>query len=210
MSPPPGARKAAGDAGDARKDVRETGDRLAFLGHLRRRLADPSPANLAHPLPAALEGVPLVRTSLLDPDDVVGSFLRNATATRAVVHDLDLDAVPAGLVADVVARHGLRTAVVSAEPEAAGVGDLLEQAGVSARPHTPEEAATADVGVTSCIAAIAATGTVVLSSRRPRVAAPASSRRSTCAWCRRAEWWARRPRSCERFRRGERCPPTSS
>jgi len=65
----------------------ETGDRTAFLARLRERLAGGVPENLAHPLPPPLDGVPLVRSNRLDPSDIVGSFIRNAEATRAVVQD---------------------------------------------------------------------------------------------------------------------------
>ena len=115
---------------------------------------------------------------MLDDDDVLGSFVRNATAVAATVHDLDAAAVPDDLVADVVARHGVRSAVLSAEPEATAVGEQLAALGVATAPLSPDVAATADLGVTSCVGAIATTGTVVVSTRRRRGAhrQPAASR----------------------------------
>jgi L-lactate dehydrogenase complex protein LldG len=142
----------------------ESGDRAAFLGHLRERLRGPEPHNLAHPMPGPLTSVPLVRSSMLDEHDVLGSFVRNATAVAARVHDLDVAAVPDALVADVVARHGIRHAVLSAEPEAISVGEQLSAIGVTTAPLSPDAAATADLGVTSCVGAIATTGTVVVST----------------------------------------------
>ncbi len=72
--------------------------------------------------------------------------------------------MPDDLVADVVARHGIRRAVLSAEPEAIAVGDQLAAIGVTTAPLSPDAAATADLGVTSCVGAIATTGTVVVST----------------------------------------------
>ncbi len=142
----------------------ESGDRLAFLGHLRRRLAVGEPENLAHPMPPPNQGIPLVRSSLLDPSDVLGSFVRNARAVNATVHDVDSHEVPAALVAEVVGRHHVRRSVVSAEREAGLVGELLRDVGVHVQPLSLDAAAAADLGVTACIAAIATTGTVVQSS----------------------------------------------
>ena len=76
----------------------ETGDREAFLDRLRGRLAGGIPANPAHPLPPPMDAVPLVRSVRLDVDDIVGSFVRNAIAVRALVHDIDADTVPDELV----------------------------------------------------------------------------------------------------------------
>ena len=143
---------------------RESGDRAAFLDLLRERLLGPEPHNLAHPMPGPLSAVPLVRSSMLDEGDVLGSFVRNATAVAATVHDLDAAAVPDALVADVVARHGIRSAVLSAEREAIAVGEQLAAIGVATAPLSPDVAATADLGVTSCVGAIATTGTVVVST----------------------------------------------
>jgi L-lactate utilization protein LutC len=101
---------------------------------------------------------------MLDADDVLGSFVHNATAVAATVHDLDAAEVPDALVADVVARHSIRLAVLSAEPEAIAVGEQLAAIGVTTTPLSPDAAATADLGVTSCVGAIATTGTVVVST----------------------------------------------
>jgi L-lactate dehydrogenase complex protein LldG len=131
---------------------------------LRERIAIPVPANVAHPMPPPNEGIPFVHSSLLDPADVLGSFVRNARAVAAVVHEVDGDEVPAALIADVVARHNVGTAVLSAEPEAQRVGAVLRELGVTTEPLSGAAASTAHLGVTGCVAAIATTGTVVQSS----------------------------------------------
>ena len=144
----------------------ETGDRTAFLARLRERLADGVPENAAHPLPPALDGVPLVRSNRLDPSDVVGSFIRNAEATRAVVHDRTVDDghVPDDVLAEFVERHAVRRAVVSREPEAVHVGRRLEALGVEVAPVSIAASSRADIGITSAVAAIATTGTLVQDS----------------------------------------------
>jgi L-lactate dehydrogenase complex protein LldG len=144
----------------------ETGDRAAFVARLRERLAGGVPENVAHPLPPPLDAVPLVRSDRLDAGDVVGSFIRNAEATRAVVHDVTVDdgQVPDDLLADVVARHHVRRAVVSRQPEAEHVGVRLRRLGVDVAPISIEASSAADLGVTSAMSAIATTGTLVQDS----------------------------------------------
>ena len=136
----------------------ETGSRAAFLDRARARLAGGIPLNPAHPLPPMPDGVPLVRSRRVDPNDLVASFERNATGVEAIVHH-GLDAV-----AQIVERHEVRRAVVTEEPEAQEVARLLEGLGVEVGPVTIEAAATADLGVTSAVAGVAVTGSVVVSS----------------------------------------------
>ena len=93
---------------------------------LRRRLATPAPENPAHPLPPLPAAVPEVHSLHLDPDDLIGSFERAATAVSAEVHRVAGRTVPDDLLAELVMQHELRSAVVSAEPEAAEVGRALE------------------------------------------------------------------------------------
>jgi L-lactate utilization protein LutC len=144
--------------------ARETGDRAAFLARLRDRLAPGVPPNIAHPLPPVLPSVPVVESTLLDPDDLVGSFIRNATAARASVHLFASAAVPDEFLADLVARHGVRRAVTSIEPEAVAVGARLEAVGVHVEPVSVDASAGADLGITSAVAALATTGSVVQNS----------------------------------------------
>jgi len=136
----------------------ETGSRAAFLDRARARLAGGIPLNPAHPLPAMPDGVPLVRSRRVDPNDLLASFERNATSVEAIVHH-GLDAV-----AQIVERHEVRRAVASDEPEAQEVARLLEGMGVEVGPVTVEAAASADLGVTSAVAGVAVTGSVVVSS----------------------------------------------
>jgi L-lactate dehydrogenase complex protein LldG len=143
----------------------ETGDRAAFLGRIRSRLASGVPHNPAHPLPPPLDGVPLVQSHRLDPDDVVGSFVRNATAVRAVVHEFDGDSVPDDLIADIVERHRVRSAVVTREPDVDHVAARLTDLGVDVTGVSIANSASADLGVTAAVAAIATTGTLVQDSR---------------------------------------------
>jgi L-lactate utilization protein LutC len=144
----------------------ETGDRTAFIARLRARLAAGVPENLAHPLPPPLDGIPLVRSDRLDPSDIVASFIRNAEATRAVVHDRTVTdgQMPDDLLAELVDRHVVRRAVVSREPEARYVGDRLRDLGVAVDPVSIATSSRADLGVTSAVAAIATTGTLVQDS----------------------------------------------
>jgi len=142
----------------------EVGDRRVFLARLRRRLATPAPENPAHPLPPLPAEVPEVHSLHLDPDDLIGSFERAATAASAEVHRVAGHAVPDDLLADLVMRYDIRSAVVSAEPEAAEVGRALEALGVTVESLSIEAAAGADLGVTSATYGFATTGSVVQES----------------------------------------------
>jgi L-lactate dehydrogenase complex protein LldG len=142
----------------------ETGDRVAFLDRLRDRLSGTIPGNDAHPMMPPLDAVPLVHSSRLDADDLVGSFMRNATAVRAVVHDIDGDVVPSDLVDALMERHRVRRAVVTPEPEVDAVAARLADRGVDVSGVSVPSSAAADLGVTSAVAAIATTGTIVQDS----------------------------------------------
>jgi len=142
----------------------ETGDRGAFVARLRARLAGDIPPNPAHPMIPPLDGVPLVRSSRLDPDDLVGSFVRNATAVRAVVHEIDGDAVPPELVDAVIERYAVRRAVVTPEADVDAVAARLTDRGVDVSGVSVAASAVAELGVTSAVAAIATTGTLVQDS----------------------------------------------
>jgi L-lactate dehydrogenase complex protein LldG len=142
-------------------------ERAAFLDTIRARLALGTPANPAHPLPPPLhDGVPLVRSSLLDPGDLVGSFARNATAVKAVVHQVDSEELPPELLQEVVARHQVRRVVVSTDPEAEAAGQRLARQGVEVSSVGTRTSAAADLGITVAAAAIATTGSVLQDSGR--------------------------------------------
>jgi L-lactate dehydrogenase complex protein LldG len=139
----------------------EHGDRGAFLGRVAERLAGAVPGGSAHPLPPLGGPVPPVGYRDLDPDDLQGSFVRNATALRTTVHPVAGDQVPAEVLAELVRAERIGRAAVAADPAAAAVGETLAALGVAVEPYRPERANEADLGVSGAVAAVAATGTVV-------------------------------------------------
>jgi L-lactate dehydrogenase complex protein LldG len=137
---------------------RQSGNRDAVLARLRAGAATPPPPNHAHPAPTASHDAPSIGFRLLDAAPPVELFARTAADAGAVVSR-------SPDVAAVVARHGVRTAVATGEPAVEPVVAALRAAGVEVAAAGGREAATtADLGVTSCRAAIAATGSVVLDS----------------------------------------------
>ncbi len=157
---------------------REHGDRQAFLAPARRRLAGGVSANPVHvppPTPAPGDPVPRPRYLTVDPDDLVGTFVRTVEDTAAHCHvvarprdgdDTREGPIPADLLGRLVDELYAHHVVVSDEPEAAAVGRQLAERGVAVHEPTPEHAAGARLGVTSAVAGIAATGSLVLDSRR--------------------------------------------
>jgi L-lactate dehydrogenase complex protein LldG len=148
---------------------REHGDRAAFLGRIRARQGPP-PVIGPHPPPAPPEVVPEVAYVALDgvdpadPRALVPVFTAAARAAAAEVHGPDGDGADglAAVLAGLVEAHDVRRAVVSAEPEVRAAGALLEGVGVEVTPYDPVTGAAADLGVTSAVAGIAATGSVVV------------------------------------------------
>lgn len=142
------------------------GDRLAFLGRLRSRLATGVPVNHTHPLPPPVPAgaVPLVVSSAVEPDDLLGSFTRTARQAGTIVDVLGVGEALDDRVAALVAQYRVRRAVVSAEPEAGAFGELLAGTGVDVARSTPGDAEQADLGVTSADALVASTGSLVLRS----------------------------------------------
>jgi L-lactate dehydrogenase complex protein LldG len=143
--------------------------RAEVLGRLRAGLAGGVPPNLAHPAPAPSSVAPEVRSTVVDPDDLVGSFARTAVEAGASVHRCAVDdvaSVEAGVLDAIVAAAGASGALVvlSNDPDAWALGPALERAGCRVRPHDPATAASAALGVTGSSAAVAATGSVVLDS----------------------------------------------
>jgi L-lactate dehydrogenase complex protein LldG len=137
--------------------VSEHGDRSAFIGALRTQLQGGVPQNLAHPTPAPTREAPLLTYRNLD-DDLVATFGRALVEAAGALHRVEGDAVPV----DLLERLHVPSAVVSTEPEAQAVGAALEALGVAVEPYTPAAGATAALGVTSAVAGIAATGSVVV------------------------------------------------
>jgi L-lactate dehydrogenase complex protein LldG len=143
--------------------VTQTGDRELVLARLRAGTAAPPPANRAHPAPAPDGRAPSPRSRLLDDDaDLLEVFARTAKAAGCRLHGPDVD------LADLVARHHVRTAVATDEDDVAGIVEQLVELGVEVAGATSRLAAAgADLGVTGCRAAVASTGSVVLGSDVP-------------------------------------------
>jgi L-lactate dehydrogenase complex protein LldG len=100
-----------------------------------------------------------------DRDGLLRCFMTTAAAATVAVHPTPGATVPPPLLAGIVADHGVAGAVLSAEAEAQGCRGALEALGVAVDDyHRVETAADADLGVTSAIAVVAATGSVVVSS----------------------------------------------
>ena len=148
-------------------DLIETGDRACSSRGCERRLATPAPAE---PGPSdAADARDRARGAsrvILDPDDLVGSFERAATAVSAEVHR-----VAGNRGARRSRRRArrcattVRSAVVSIEPEAAaGRPTSSRRSRSTVEPLSIEAAARADLGVTSATYGLATTGTVVQES----------------------------------------------
>ena len=158
----------SGPEEQASRDDREHGDRAGFLGTIRSRQGPPLVVG-PHQPPPPPEVVPEVRYHVLDDVVIDGTaadpaalapvFAAAARRAKATVHEgADLGEV----VAAIVEEHGVRRAVVSAEAETQAVRDLLEGLGVEVAHYDPVVGAAADLGVTSAIAGVAATGSVVV------------------------------------------------
>ena len=149
-------------------DPAQHGDRAAFLARLRVRQAPPLTIG-AHAPPPPPGVVPEVRFRVVDgiaPGDhraLAEVFRAAATRVEARVHDVD-DATEC--LGAVVARHDVVRAVVSSEPEATALIEPLRALGVTVEPYSPAAASTADLGVTSAVAGVAATGSVVVDADR--------------------------------------------
>jgi L-lactate dehydrogenase complex protein LldG len=141
-------------------------ERRAFLDGLRIRLGSgPLPPNLPHPI-EPFEGVPAIGHRRLH-EPPVEVFAEEAAAHAWSVRRVADDAGLAALAAEVCQAEGVRSAVLTAEPEVAQFGPLLEALGVDVRPFDgPAGAAEADLGVTGALFGLAATGSVVVSSAR--------------------------------------------
>jgi L-lactate dehydrogenase complex protein LldG len=142
--------------------VSQTGDREMVLARLRRGTAAAPPPNLAHPAPAPEPAAPAAGFRLLDGDEpLVDVFARTAADAGCTVHrDIDL--------ADLVARHRVSTAVATAEAEVLPLVGALRELGVVVGDAADRDTATtADLGMTGCRAAVAATGSVVVGSDVP-------------------------------------------
>ena len=149
--------------------TRESGDRAAFLDLLRARAARTPPvAHSPHPAPAPDHRAPAIRFRSLDtiddePPDLYDVFAAAATSQHATVQRLSARSYSTSWLEQLVAAHDIKRAVVSHDPEGRDIGALLEALGVQVSTDTrPATVAGADLGVTSAVAAIAATGSVAV------------------------------------------------
>jgi L-lactate utilization protein LutC len=144
-------------------DSSSLGDRAAFIGRVRERLSAGIPDNPLRPVVDLGAELPAVDYAA-DLSDPVASFAAAAGALGAVV---DPRANRDLLIADVCARHDVRRAVVSDDPECAGVRDVLDGLGVEQVELGDTAAtATADLGITGAVYGIGLTGSLVVDSRR--------------------------------------------
>jgi L-lactate dehydrogenase complex protein LldG len=140
-------------------------ERAAFLARLRQRLQQPAPVGHAahHIEPYSGVAAAAYRRPL---SDLAAAFTEEAEALGARVRRVRPGGLPAFL-AEVVAEHGIRRAVVSRDPETAGAPSHLEALGVAVSPWDgPAAAAGADLGLTGAAFGIAATGSVVVAADR--------------------------------------------
>jgi hypothetical protein len=149
---------------------RETGDRAGFLAPARRALAGGiaiNPVHLPPPTPGPGAAVPLPGYHNLDPDDLVGTFAAAVGHVDGTCHlpDGPGPGVPDALLDRLAGELDGRSAVTSVEPEAREVGRRLADRGVTVHEATVAHAAAAGLGITGAVAAVAATGSVVLDSR---------------------------------------------
>ncbi len=139
-------------------------ERTEFLARLRRRLDRSAPVLGAHP-PIPASGV-AEASYLRDLSDPAAAFVEEATARGAVVRRITPGSVDT-LIAEVVAAEGIRSAVISRDPETDGVPAALRAAGVEVLDWDGAPTASrADLGVTGAIAALAMPGTIVVDAAR--------------------------------------------
>ncbi|HET6952308.1 MAG TPA: LUD domain-containing protein, partial [Acidimicrobiales bacterium] len=170
----------------------ETGDRHAFLGTARRRLAGGIVANPVHVPPAPMPpgaAVPLPGYRNLDRGDLLATFADAVADAEGTCHVVPWDggrgrAGPENddrpgddrpgdggtrlddLLDRLATELGDRSVVVSADDDAQAVGRRLATRGVTVEDATVERAARAGLGITGAVAAVAATGSLVLDARR--------------------------------------------
>jgi L-lactate dehydrogenase complex protein LldG len=144
----------------------EHGDRAAFLAEARYRLTGLRDLATRGDDPARRE-VPRPAYPALDAGDLVGSFRRAVERSGGVCHRVAGD-VPDSLLDVLVAELDAWEIVVTGDPELHELSGRLANRGVEVTPATPDRATTAGMGVTCAVAGIAATGALVLDSRRDK------------------------------------------
>jgi L-lactate dehydrogenase complex protein LldG len=99
--------------------------------------------------------------------DLVERFVDSAETAGAQVHRIDASTSIADVLAEACTTEGVRSAVVSRDPECEGVAAMLESRGVEVRPaDSPLASASVDLGVTGAAYGIALTGSVVVAADR--------------------------------------------
>ena len=144
----------------------ESGDRRAFLSRARANAQRDHLENTAHPLPSGslADGLVPIGYRVLEAADLVGSFVRNATTALLEVHRIPSPLPSDEFLRALIETEGVRSVVTSTDPLAISVGDRLRELGCDVSRHTPQGAASADLGVTSPRWGIAATGSLVQDS----------------------------------------------
>jgi L-lactate dehydrogenase complex protein LldG len=139
----------------------QTGDRDAFLGRLRRRLASSTPANAVHPIPALTGALPRPRPHTLDEDDLVTTFVRAAESAGSIVAVVPTFRDAADHVHSLLRRWPAPRVATSRDPEVDDITPILRDAGAESVAREPDSLATAHVGFTGARWAIASTGSTV-------------------------------------------------
>jgi len=144
----------------------ESGDRDAFLRRLRERLARPEVHEPLRPIPP-WDGVVPPIAYRLEGEDLQARFVRALEAvsgrTRVLAGSADLRR----LLEEIRDAHGVRRAVLSRDPECAGVAEALADLGIVAEElRSPAQAAEADLGVTGAVGGVALTGTIAVDAAR--------------------------------------------
>ena len=147
---------------------------------------------------AARPACRVAASRLLDPDDLVGSFVRNAALAGAVVHRMSSSDDPDELVAD--ARRATPGRPRRSRRSSRRPGPIVEQLGAAGvevapfdrarRPPRPISASPSPPPASPRPARSSNAAT------RSAAAPPACCPPSTCASCRPAGSWRRRPTSC--------------
>ncbi|HEY4378327.1 MAG TPA: LUD domain-containing protein, partial [Acidimicrobiales bacterium] len=125
-----------------------------------------APANAAHPLPPSTPDVPRIGYRRVDVDDLLGSFAAMAAEAGAGVTTTSEDQPTDAFLVDLAERYDVLRVVTTTEPEAIAAATRMA---ALAPPLTSVPAAghlastsVADLGVTSAVALLAATGSLVL------------------------------------------------
>lgn len=120
----------------------------------------------AHPRPAPTDLVPEIGYLVVDPADLLGTFVRTATEAGARVHLVSGAAVPASLLDRLAVAHQVTSVVATREPRAQAAAATFAEghpaAAVATASITREQRTAADLGITSAVALVAATGSIVV------------------------------------------------